>query len=196
MDRLRLVVPDISRKDDAISYIQEFLDYGSEINGVGSLDRYLDDYEGWLEKLEVDRTMEPNENRVPADTYFLVRESDERIIGMINIRHCLNENLRLIGGHIGYSVRPTERRKGYNKINLYLGLLRCQELGIDEVLMDCDADNLGSARTMQALGGRLVREWYEPNIYKTVLQDYVIDVDESIKTYRKVYESMTYRKKN
>jgi hypothetical protein len=59
--------------------------------------------------------------------------------------------------------------------------------------MDCDADNLGSARTMQALGGRLVREWYEPNIYKTVLQDYVIDVDESIKTYRKVYEPMTYR---
>lgn len=193
MDRLRLVVPDISRKDDAISYIQEFLDYGSEINGVGSLDRYLDDYEGWLEKLEVDRTMEPNENRVPADTYFLVRESDDRIIGMINIRHCLNENLRLIGGHIDYSVRPTERRKGYNKVNLYLGLLRCQELGIDEVLMDCDADNLGSARTMQALGGRLVREWYEPNIYKTVLQDYVIDVDESIKTYRKVYEPMTYR---
>ncbi len=115
---------------------------------------------------------------------------------MINIRHCLNENLRLVGGHIGYSVRPTERRKGYNKVNLYLGLLRCQELGIDEVLMDCDADNLGSARTMQALGGRLVREWYEPNIYKTVLQDYVIDVDESIKTYRKVYEPMTYRKKN
>ena len=193
MDRLRLVFPDISRKDDAISYIQEFLDYGSEINGVGSLDRYLDDYEGWLEKLEVDRTMEPNENRVPADTYFLVRESDDRIIGMINIRHCLNENLRLIGGHIGQSVRPTERRKGYNKVNLYLGLLRCQELGIDEVLMDCDADNLGSARTMKALRGRLVREWYEPNIYKTVLQDYVIDVDESIKTYRKVYEPMTYR---
>ncbi|MBO5121380.1 MAG: GNAT family N-acetyltransferase [Bacilli bacterium] len=193
MDRLRLVVPDISRKDEALSYIQEFLDYGSEINGVGSLDRYMNDYEGWLEKLEVDRTMEPNENRVPADTYFLVRESDDRIIGMINIRHCLNENLRLIGGHIGYSVRPTERRKGYNKVNLYLGLLRCQELGIDEVLMDCDADNLGSARTMQALGGRLVREWYEPNIYKTVLQDYVIDVDESVKTYRKVYEPMTYR---
>lgn len=193
MDRLRLVVPDFSRKEDAISYIQEFLDYGSKINGVGSLDRYVNDYEGWLEKLEVDRTMEPNENRVPADTYFLVRESDDRIIGMINIRHCLNEKLRLIGGHIGYSVRPTERRKGYNKVNLYLGLLRCQELGIDEVLMDCDADNLGSARTMQALGGRLVREWYEPNIYKTVLQDYVIDVDESIKTYRKVYEPMTYR---
>lgn len=193
MDRLRLVVPDISRKDEALSYIQEFLDYGSEINGVGSLDRYMNDYEGWLEKLEVDRTMEPNENRVPADTYFLVRESDDRIIGMINIRHCLNENLRLIGGHIGYSVRPTERRKGYNKVNLYLELLRCQELGIDEVLMDCDADNLGSARTMQALGGRLVREWYEPNIYKTVLQDYVIDVDESVKTYRKVYEPMTYR---
>ena len=193
MYRLRLVVPDISRKDDAIMYIQEFLECGSEINGVGSLDRYLDDYEGWLEKLEVDRNMEPNENRVPADTYFLIRESDNRIIGMINIRHCLNERLRLIGGHIGYSIRPSERRKGYNKVNLYLGLLRCQELGIDEVLMDCDAVNIASAKTMQALGGRLVREWYEPDVYKTGLQDYLIDVNESIKTYRKIYDPMIWK---
>ena len=193
MYRLRLVVPDISRKDDAIMYIQEFLECGSEINGVGSLDRYLDDYEGWLEKLEVDRNMEPNENRVPADTYFLIRESDNRIIGMINIRHCLNERLRLIGGHIGYSIRPSERRKGYNKVNLYLGLLRCQELGIDEVLMDCDAVNIASAKTMQALGGRLVREWYEPDVYKTELQDYLIDVNESIKTYRKIYDPMIWK---
>lgn len=190
MEIFRHEVPGIERKDDAIEYIKEFLECGSEINGVGSLDRYIEDYEGWLQKLEIDRTMEPNERKVPADTYFLVRENDNRIVGMINIRHCLNENLKQVGGHIGYSIRPSERRKGYNKVNLYLGLIRCQELGIKEVLMDCDYDNLASARTMLALGGRLVREWYEPNIYKTYLQDYVIDVDESVMVYRKTYEPM------
>lgn len=187
MDRLRHEVPGIDRKEDAIQYINEFLEYGSEINGVGGLDRYINDYEGWLEKLEEDRVREATEEKVPADTYFLVRESDNRIIGMINIRHCLNERLKVVGGHIGYSIRPTERRKGYNKVNLYLGLLRCQELGIKEVFMDCDADNYGSAKTMQALGGRMVREWYEPDIYKTTLQDYLIDVDNAVKIYRKVY---------
>lgn len=190
MEIFRHEVPGLERKDDAIEYINEFLECGSKINGVGSLDRYIEDYEGWLQKLEIDRTMEPNEQKVPADTYFLVRENDNRIVGMINIRHCLNENLKQVGGHIGYSIRPSERRKGYNKVNLYLGLIRCQELGIKEVLMDCDYDNLASARTMLALGGRLVREWYEPNIYKTYLQDYVIDVDESVKVYRKTYEPM------
>ena len=193
MDRLRHEVPGIERKDEAIQYINEFLEYGSEINGVGGLDRYLNDYEGWLQKLETDRNRIPTEEKVPADTYFLVRESDNRIVGMINIRHCLNERLKLIGGHIGYSVRPSERRKGYNKINLYLGLLRCQELGIDEALLDCDRDNPASAKTMMALGGKLVREWYEPDTYDTYLQDYVIDVDEAVKTYSKVYEPLIWR---
>lgn len=193
MDRLRHEVPSIERKDEALQYIQEFLDYGSDINGVGGLDRYLDNYEEWLVKLEEDRVRVPSEEKVPADTYFLVRENDNRIIGMINIRHCLNRNLRIIGGHIGYSIRPSERRKGYNKVNLYLGLLRCQELGIDEVLMDCDAKNLGSAKTMQALGGKMIREWHEPDIYKTYLQDYTIDVDDAIKTYKKVYDPMVWK---
>lgn len=193
MDRLRHEVPSIERKDEALQYIQEFLDYGSDINGVGGLDRYLDNYEEWLVKLEEDRVRVPSEEKVPADTYFLVRENDNRIIGMINIRHCLNRNLRIIGGHICYSIRPTERQKGYNKVNLYLGLLRCQELGIDEVLMDCDAKNLGSAKTMQALGGKMIREWHEPDIYKTYLQDYSIDVDDAIKTYKEVYDPMIWK---
>ena len=193
MDRCRHEVPSLERKDEALQYIQEFLDYGSQINGVGGLDRYLDNYEEWLIKLEEDRVRIPTEEKVPADTYFLVRESDNRIIGMINIRHCLNRNLRIVGGHIGYSIRPSERQKGYNKLNLYLGLLRCRELGIDEVLMDCDAANIGSAKTMQALGGKMIREWHEPDIYKTYLQDYTIDVEDSIKTYRKVYEPMIWK---
>ena len=66
-----------------------------------------------------------SEEKVPARTYFLVRESDNKIIGMINIRLTLNKRLEECGGHIGYGIRPTERRKGYNKINLYQSWFDC-----------------------------------------------------------------------
>ena len=144
MEKFYFEEPNISRKEDAIAYINEFYDYNSKINGVGGLYRYLDDYEGWLKKLEEDYTRIPNEEKVPARTYFLIIESDSRIIGMINIRLSLNESLKKSGGHIGYSIRPTERRKGYNKINLYLGLKVCQKYGIETVLLDADKENLAS----------------------------------------------------
>ena len=112
MEKFYFEIPGISRKEDAIDYIREFLEYGSEINGAGGLHRFLDDYEGWLKKLDLDYIQVPNEERVPARTYFLVRESDSRIVGMINIRLALNERLSHYGGHIGYSIRPTERGKG------------------------------------------------------------------------------------
>ena len=109
---LKLEIPSLRRKEDALGYIQEFREYNSQINGCGGLDRYVDDYEGWLEKLEQDYVRVPSEEKVPARTYFLVRNSDDRIVGMINIRLALNEKLRKYGGNIGYSIRPTERRKG------------------------------------------------------------------------------------
>ena len=118
MERLYLEVPSIERKNDAIDYINEHLEYNSDINGSGGLDRYIDNYEGWLQKLEEDYVRIPNEEKVPARTYFLVRENDNRIVGMISIRTALNERLRNGAGNIGYGIRPTERRKGYNKINL------------------------------------------------------------------------------
>ena len=191
MEKLKLEIPSLERKNDAISYIEEFLEYNSEINGVGGLHRYLDNYEGWLIKLEEDYVRTPNEEKVPARTYFLVRESDNKIVGMINIRLTLNERLKKLGGHIGYSIRPTERRKGYNKINLYLGLMVCQNYGIKEVFMDCDKDNPASARTMLALGAKLVREWYEDKEYNTIIQDYILNVDESLEKYKEIYENLT-----
>lgn len=188
-----LEVPSLKRKEEAVDYINEFYKYNSKINGVGGLDRYLDDYEGWLEKLEQDYVRVPSEEKVPARTYFLVRKSDDRIIGMINIRLALNERLRNYGGNIGYSIRPTERRKGYNKINLYLALKICQQYGIKEVMLDCDKENLGSAKTMQALGGIMVKEYYSEQ-YDEVIQAYIINVDESLMINKKLYENNTSKK--
>ena len=194
MDKLYHVKPSIEYKEQAIDYIQEFYKYNSEINGTGGLNRYVDNYEEWLVKLDSDRNRVPNEEKVPAETYFLVRESDNRIVGMINIRLTLNDRLRRLGGHIGYSIRPTERNKGYNKINLYLGLKRCQKAGIKEAFLDCDKTNPASARSMIALGGKLVEEWYDDEEYKCIIQKYIIDVDDAINNNKDLYEPKIYRK--
>lgn len=185
MEKFYYEVPSLERKEEAIDYIQEHYRYKSHINGAGGLYRYLDNYEGWLQKLEDDRKMTPTETLVPAETYFLIRESDNRIIGMVNIRLTLTERLKHLGGHIGYGIRPTERQKGYNKINLYLALQVCQEHGIDEAILTCDKTNLASSRTMLALGARLVEEYVESDVTE---QKYLIDVQESLEKYRNIYE--------
>ena len=183
MEKFYFEIPGISRKEDAIDYIREFLEYGSEINGAGGLHRFLDDYEGWLKKLDLDYIQVPNEERVPARTYFLVRESDSRIIGMINIRLALNERLSHYGGHIGYSIRPTERGKGYNNINLYLGLKVCRKYGIERIFMDADLENPASWKTMEAFGGVRIREYYDDvNAHCTVV-DYNIDVSRALDSH-------------
>lgn len=193
MEKLYLVKPSIEYRKQAIEYIREFYEYNSEINGSGGLDRYVDDYNGWLNKLEEDCNQIPTEERVPAETYFLIRYNDNRIIGMINIRLALNKKLRELGGNIGYSIRPTERRKGYNKVNLYLGLLCCQKHGISEVLLDCDQDNLGSAKTIKGLGGLLVKEHYN-DFCGCMVEDYIIDVEKAIEKYKDIYDPYVYRR--
>lgn len=184
MEKFYFEVPSIDRKKDAIDFINEFYEYNSDINGVGGLHRYLDNYEGWLEKIQEDYNREPSEDRVPAKTFFLVRENDKKIIGMINIRLALNERLKKYGGHIGYGIRPTERGKGYNKINLYLGLKVCNAYGIDKVFMDADLDNPASWKTMEALGGERVRQYYDDENAHCEVVDYNIDVKKSLEKYR------------
>lgn len=190
MERFYFEEPGITRKDDAVAYIKEFHEFGSDINGSGGLQRYLDDYEGWLEKLNEDYSRVPNEEKVPARTYFLIRESDKRIVGMINIRLALNERLNHYGGHMGYSIRPTERGKGYNKINLYLGLRVCDQYGIEEVFLDADLANPASWKTMEALGGKRIREHYDDQYAHCTVVDYMIDVRKALAEHTE-YMKMT-----
>lgn len=105
---------------------------------------------------------------------------------MLNIRLTLNNKLKNSGGHIGYGIRPTERKKGYNKINLYLGLKECRKHGITEAELWCNRSNIGSSSTMKALGGVLSKSVYneEKNIY---IDKYVIDVNKSLEKYKDTY---------
>ncbi len=192
MEYLRLVKPTLKHKQSGIEYIEEHYRYNSNIHGSGGLDRYLNNYQEWIIKLKNDIS-NPGPGRVRALIYFLIRESDSKIIGMINIRLELNDQLRRSGGHIGYSIRPTERRKGYNKINLYLALEICHQYGLEEVILDCEKKNLGSSKTMQALGGKLISEYIDEN--NLLCQRYNINVSKSLKEYYNLYSQSKNLKK-
>ena len=194
MERFYYEVPSIDRKGDAIEYINEHYEYKSNINGVGGLHRYLDNYEGWLEKLEHDYNMLPTEEKVPARTYFLIRESDNKIIGMTNIRLSLNEALKKFGGHIGYSIRPTERRKGYNKINLYLILQIAKSHGLEKVLITCADYNEGSRKTIISFGGIYEKSNYDESDNEN-MELYWIDINESLEKYKNTYERYVSKNK-
>ncbi|MGF2621922.1 GNAT family N-acetyltransferase [Bacillus cereus] len=92
------------------------------------------------------------ESWVPDSTYWLVTDHN-RIIGAVNIRHSLTEHLFNAGGHIGYGIRPSERRKGYATKLLALSLEKAKELNITKALVVCDEVNTASEKTILHNGG-------------------------------------------
>ena len=186
--------PTLERKQDAIDYVNELKEYGSSINGTSGLDKYLDDYEGWLEKIDKDKSAPVTDETVPKRVYFLVRCEDNKIVGMCAIRLKLNEKYMYYGRNIGYSIRPTERGKGYNKINLYLALKECKKYGIEKALLDVDANNAASWRTMEALGGHMDLEMESELEGHFKVRFYSIDVEKSLKEYSSIYEPMIVSK--
>lgn len=109
--------------------------------------RKVQEVNGWAEG----RFLKPGWKA--CTTRFL--EVDGALVGVVNIRHELTEQLREVGGHIGYSVAPSQRRRGYGTVLLRAGLDVCRGLGIDEALVTCDEANLGSVGVIQNNGGRL-----------------------------------------
>ena len=187
MEKFYFEEPSINRKEEAILYIKESHKYNSIIHGVSGLDKEYENYDEWLINLEKRKT--GYDKHVPGVAFFLIRESDDKIIGMTSVRLELNDQLRVCGGHIGYSIRPSERRKGYNKINLYLGLKVCDEHGIDEALLDADLDNEGSWKTMEALGGKRIKEYIDPYDGSESVK-YSFNVKEVLNKYKDIYEPL------
>ncbi|MDE6142266.1 MAG: GNAT family N-acetyltransferase [Bacilli bacterium] len=179
--------PSIERKEEALEYLDEHVRYASDINGSGGLDKCLEGvtYEDWLLRLEKikDEGYARSVNRCPGETFFLIRKEDNKLVGMLNIRHKLTDAMLEFAGHIGYGIRPTERQKGYNKINLYLGLIKAhKDFGLDRVMLGCSADNLGSDKTIKALGGVLEKSEIDP-LDGELTNVYWIDVEDSINRY-------------
>lgn len=159
------------------AYRQEFLACGDSMDGTGGLRRF-EDPEKWVARCRLLKDpAHVQEGRVPATQYIFVREEDNKIVGMLQIRHFLNDYLEKFGGHIGYSVAPSERRKGYASAMLKSALPECRKLGIDKVLITCADSNVGSRRTILANGGVYESTVYEPD-EKVCLEKYRIDLSE------------------
>ena len=154
---MKLVFPTIEMKQAALNYRQEHFNCGEEhIHGSAGFNT-AKTYEDWLKQRIDDLTLKDHPRFVAATAYFAMVDSE--IVGTIQIRHELNDHLRHDGGHIGYGVRPSVRRKGYATQMLALALEKCRKLGIDKVLLTCSKDNIGSAKTIINNGGVLDSEY-------------------------------------
>ena len=145
---MRFVRPALEWKEEHEAYIQE---WGGARITPSSLNLTKEmPYKTFLENLAM---RESGAGKwMPCTSYFVVNEAD-RIVGMVDIRHELNEHMLQVGGHIGYSVRPSERRKGYATSMLSVALKKTDALHINPVLITCNADNIASAKVILSNNG-------------------------------------------
>ena len=169
MEALKLIRPTEEYLSQVWEYRQECVDAGSRMDGCGPME--VDQTpEEWLAAVRAytDPATLP-EGKVLSTQFITVRESDNRLVGMLQVRHSLNDHLRQYGGHIGYSVRPSERQKGYAKEQLRQALIWCREtLGLDEVMVFCYDTNEASRRTILKAGGVYEGRAVEPDKGKNV----------------------------
>lgn len=157
MRDLRLVRPTVELKDEYLEMLNEWKQTGEKFV-PWVLHHDSSDFAVMIEKLNgYSHGIGIREGFVEHSTYWGVTES-KRVIGAVNIRHRLNDFLRDRGGHIGYGVRPSDRRKGYATEMLHLALEIARGMGIDRALLVCGKDNIASAKTIIRNGGVLDSE--------------------------------------
>lgn len=170
---VRLIEPSIQYKDSFLDMIQEWEQTGEKMvpfvlrMDTSDFSSYID----LLRNMETEST--EGKKTVNSSTYWLVNDED-KVLGAVNIRHALNEHLLKIGGHIGFGIRPSERRRGYATRLLALALEKAKELGLGKVLVTCDEDNEASRRTIVKSGGVLENETF---FNGKMVQRYWIELD-------------------
>ncbi|MDE7131110.1 MAG: GNAT family N-acetyltransferase [Lachnospiraceae bacterium] len=169
--KLKLVKLEDRYKQQLFDMLDEWYSAGEEIVPYAITKTDYHDFEKYCSGLEVKEELP---NLVPDSTFFCLDEERNIFVGAINIRHYLNERLLLNGGHIGDGVRPSERRKGIATQMIHLALPECKRLGIENVLMVCDKENIGSAKSIIKNGGVLENEI---NVDGVIEQRYWIPTD-------------------
>ncbi|MHB1454598.1 MAG: GNAT family N-acetyltransferase [Saccharofermentanales bacterium] len=154
---IHFVLPDESYEKQYLEMMEEWTQFGGRLNPEALMSHGAT-YQDWLERTESNRYAENcPKDWVPQTVYFAVDESNH-LVGAAAIRDHLSEQLMINGGHVGYGVRPSQRRKGYAKEMLALAVRILKDRGIQDILVTCASDNAGSERTILANGGVLDNE--------------------------------------
>ena len=175
MDQLMLLKPGRDYAEGIFQYRCAFIMAGDPMDGTGSLYR-MPDPEDWLTQVtDLARPETTPEDWVPTTQYICVRPHDNRLVGMILLRHNLNEYLEQFGGHVEFSVLPDERGKGYATWMLKNVLRYAKDWGIERVLLACDAGNTAARRVIEKNGGTALDKVIDPE-YEIELERFTIKV--------------------
>ena len=146
--------PNIKYKETYLSGIKEFQQEGRHLeDDVNDLEN---NFEKYVEKCEADsraKEIDPKTGWVPQTIYWMIM--DGKYLGRVSIRHFLNDKLLKLGGHIGYDVVPSERKKGYGTELLKYALVKSKEMSLEKVLLTCDEENIASRKIIEKCGGVL-----------------------------------------
>ncbi len=159
MDIIKLTKPCKTYKQQIEEFKKKFFDNGEPvIDGSGMLDQL--EFDSWLENTIRNSSEETvKDDWAVTDLFLGIRESDKKIVGIIDLRHTLaNENLRNYWGNVGYSVVPEERRKGYAVRMLQLVIDYARKIDIDDLMIACFSDNSASKKTILKCGGHLTEQ--------------------------------------
>jgi predicted acetyltransferase len=163
-ERLELAAPATRWEAAYLAFLDDFAAAGEpRIPGASGAELAGNDFAAFVQQLQDDeRGMDLKPGIVPSSAYWLLRYDADNVtvLGVSALRHALTPALEDAGGHIGYSIRPSERRRGYGTRILGLTLPHARALGLDRVLVTCDTDNIGSARVIEKNGGVLASEGY------------------------------------
>lgn len=157
--------------DEITAFKQEFIEYNSGMDGTGVLNEC--DAE---ERLLTSKVMETTQNPLYYRYLQYGLFDNSRLLGLIQIRLELRGYLTEFGGHIGYCVRPSERRKGYPKLMLQNALEICRQVGLTEILLTCLEDNIASAKVIEYCGGIFERTTFDESNNNATLKRYWIEL--------------------
>lgn len=163
MTDLLLVKPSLDFLETIAAYQQAFEQAKEHLYGGAHLQDY-DDLGAWIDHTQaIETEAGVIDGRAPSSTFLCMRQSDQKMVGIGNIRHHLNQDFLIKrAGHIGYSICPSERRQGYAKEQLKLALIEAEKLGITKALVTCDSHNIASEKTILANGGIYDNTYVDP----------------------------------
>lgn len=145
---MTFVLPDESHYDDVISFYGEFENDGSTCIGYAN----FHNYDEWVKEKQNRHTGENLPDGFVRENFYLCYYED-KLVGVFSLKFELTDYLYNYGGHIGYAVRPSMRKRGLGTAILKQGLEISKKFGFKKILAVCDDDNTASEKIIVKNGG-------------------------------------------